>query len=70
MLTNERHQYILNYLETHGTITIHEISAALATSESTIRRDLQFLEDQKLLLRVHGGAQRKTQLNQIEICLP
>lgn len=63
MLTNERHQYILNYLETHGTITIHEISAALATSESTIRRDLQFLEDQKLLLRVHGGAQRKTQLN-------
>ncbi|MCC9272768.1 MAG: DeoR family transcriptional regulator, partial [Enterococcus aquimarinus] len=52
MLTNERHQYILNYLETHGTITIHEISAALATSESTIRRDLQFLEDQKLLLRV------------------
>lgn len=63
MLTNERHQYILNFLEAHGTITIHEIADALTTSESTIRRDLQFLENQKLLLRVHGGAQRKTQLN-------
>lgn len=63
MLTTERHQYILNFLEKNGTITIHEIADALATSESTIRRDLQFLENQKLLLRVHGGAQRKTQLN-------
>ncbi|MHC5267916.1 DeoR/GlpR family DNA-binding transcription regulator [Enterococcus sp. LJL98] len=62
MLTTERHQFILKFLEQNGTITIHEIAAALNTSDSTIRRDLQFLEDEGLLLRVHGGARKKTPL--------
>lgn len=62
MLTTERHQFILDFLEKNGTITIHEIAATLGASDSTIRRDLQFLEDQGLLFRVHGGAKRKTPL--------
>lgn len=62
MLTTERHQFILDFLEQNGTITIHEIAATLGASDSTIRRDLQFLEDQGALLRVHGGAKRKTPL--------
>lgn len=63
MLTEERYQFILSFLETNQTITIHEITRSLGTSESTIRRDLQTLEDRGLLIRVHGGAKKKQQLN-------
>lgn len=63
MLTEERYQFILSYLEEHQTITIHEIAASLGSSDSTIRRDLQALEDQELLIRIHGGAKKRHQLN-------
>lgn len=63
MLTEERYQFILSFLETNQTITIHEIIRSLGASESTIRRDLQTLEDRGLLIRVHGGAKKKQQLN-------
>lgn len=63
MLTDERYQFILNYLEEHNTITIHEIGRSIGSSESTIRRDLQTLEDRGLLIRVHGGAKKKQPLS-------
>ena len=56
MLSDERHAQILNYLETHNSITVSDLSKALYASPSTIRRDLSELERLGFLHRVHGGA--------------
>lgn len=56
MLTEERHQIILEILKSKGTAKINDFIEATNTSESTIRRDLTFLEGKLLLKRIHGGA--------------
>ncbi len=58
MLTPERHQIILRLLKEKNVVKIQEIMELTDTSESTIRRDLSQLEDQKFLKRIHGGASR------------
>ncbi|USK35170.1 DeoR/GlpR family DNA-binding transcription regulator [Bacillus sp. F19] len=59
MLSVERHQIILNHLNLHGKITIHELLDQLKVSKQTIRRDLEHLEQQGKLTKVHGGAVKK-----------
>ncbi|WNF36265.1 DeoR/GlpR family DNA-binding transcription regulator [Bacillaceae bacterium IKA-2] len=56
MLTPERHQIILDLINEKGVIKLQELVDATASSESTIRRDLSQLEDEKKVKRVHGGA--------------
>lgn len=56
MLTEQRHKIILNELKKKGIIRINEFVKILDTSESTIRRDLTYLESINALKRVHGGA--------------
>ncbi|MBC2581733.1 DeoR/GlpR family DNA-binding transcription regulator [Clostridium sp. DJ247] len=56
MLTEERHNLILGFLEKKGISKISELVEITNTSESTIRRDLTFLESIGMLKRVHGGA--------------
>lgn len=56
MLTEERHKIILDILNRKGTIKVNELVEAIDTSESTIRRDLTYLESVNKLKRVHGGA--------------
>ncbi|USG65922.1 DeoR/GlpR family DNA-binding transcription regulator [Brevibacillus ruminantium] len=56
MLTPERHQLILSMLKEKGVARIHELVERTGASESTVRRDLSDLEEQRLLKRVHGGA--------------
>lgn len=58
MLTEERHQAILRLLDQQSVVKSQELANLLNASESTIRRDLQELENEKLLERVHGGAKR------------
>jgi DeoR family transcriptional regulator, fructose operon transcriptional repressor len=58
LLTPERHRVILQLLKERNVIKINEIVELTNTSESTIRRDLIQLEDEKFLKRVHGGAAR------------
>ncbi|MDA9472916.1 DeoR/GlpR family DNA-binding transcription regulator [Enterococcus sp. 5H] len=58
MLTEERHQAILRLLDQQSVVKSQELATLLNASESTIRRDLQELEDEKLLERIHGGAKR------------
>lgn len=62
MLTDERYQAILATLEENKIIKVQELIQLLDASESTIRRDLQELENQNLLQRVHGGAKKMQQL--------
>ena len=56
MLTQERHQRILWLLHEKKIVTVNELTKELATSESTIRRDLNALHESGLLKKVHGGA--------------
>lgn len=56
MLSEERFAAILKILEEKKTVTVSELTAALDTSESTIRRDLNALHEMGRLKKVHGGA--------------
>jgi DeoR/GlpR family transcriptional regulator of sugar metabolism len=55
MLTEERRELILERLERDGKVVAAELSASLAVSPDTVRRDLRELADAGLLRRVHGG---------------
>lgn len=58
MLTPERHRLILQQLKEKGVVKIQDLVDLTNSSESTIRRDLTQLEDDKFLKRIHGGAAR------------
>ncbi|MGA8941680.1 MAG: DeoR/GlpR family DNA-binding transcription regulator [Thermoactinomyces sp.] len=55
-LTPQRHQLILKLLKKQGVVKVQDLVQYTGASESTIRRDLDQLEKQNLLKRVHGGA--------------
>lgn len=52
----QRHNQILELLNKEKEISVNRFSELLKVSLVTIRSDLRTLEDQKLLLRTHGGA--------------
>ena len=56
MLTEERHKLILEKLKIDSVAYVNELVEMLETSESTIRRDLNFLNKEGKLRKVHGGA--------------
>ncbi len=56
MLTEERHQRILQILDERNAVTVSELSELLQISESTIRRDLNTLAEMGRLNKVFGGA--------------
>lgn len=51
-----RRQLCLEHLAAQGEISVAELSRVAEVSEMTIRRDLEMLEREGLLKRVHGGA--------------
>ena len=55
MITERRHQLILQQLKSNQVLTTKDLMKLTGASVSTIRRDLMQLEKQRLLLRVHGG---------------
>ena len=56
MFTEERHNIILRELKIKGMISVNDLVKLLNTSESTIRRDLNTLDSEGLLKKIHGGA--------------
>lgn len=56
MLSQERYDLIMSLLKNKEIVKLKEIADVLKTSESTLRRDLTYLEEQGFLKRVHGGA--------------
>ncbi len=56
MIAEQRYQQILDLVAQRSSVTVQQLSEALDTSESTIRRDLIHLDQRRLLRRVHGGA--------------
>ncbi len=62
MLTQERHNEILKILAEKGAVTVSQLSKLLNTSESTIRRDLNKLNQIGKLTKVFGGATINSQI--------
>jgi DeoR/GlpR family transcriptional regulator of sugar metabolism len=56
MMLNDRQSKILNLLSHRDLIPVNELSESLGVSTVTIRQDLNYLETEGLLKRVHGGA--------------
>lgn len=56
MLSEERYEKIIEYVDASGTSTIKELSKLTGSSESTVRRDIQSLVDSGRLLKIYGGA--------------
>ncbi|MER2181662.1 MAG: DeoR family transcriptional regulator, partial [Desemzia incerta] len=54
MLTEERYQYILDQLTQRGLVKSQELIKEMNCSESTLRRDLDALEEKGMLVLVHG----------------
>jgi DeoR family transcriptional regulator of aga operon len=51
-----RHKYILDTLQKEGFIKVTDVANSLNVTTATIRNDLKFLEEKKLLYRTHGSA--------------
>ncbi len=52
----ERHQAILDLVQQNESVRVTDLAQQLRVSESTIRTDLEDLDEQGLLMRVRGGA--------------
>lgn len=53
---DNRRNRILELMQKNPRVRVDELAKMLEVSLITIRRDLQYLEDRKLLVRTHGGA--------------
>ncbi|MFC0273260.1 DeoR/GlpR family DNA-binding transcription regulator [Metabacillus herbersteinensis] len=56
MLISERHRLILDFVKEKENVKVQELVELTKSSESTLRRDLDQLEKQNYIKRVHGGA--------------
>ena len=56
MLAETRRRQLLDLMNRQGFATLDELVRALGVSESTIRRDLEALDNAGLVKRTHGGA--------------
>lgn len=65
ILKIERKQFILSVIKEQGVVRLEDLVESLNSSESTIRRDLDELELAGKLRRIHGGAEKLSNL-QIE----
>lgn len=58
MLSELRQQEIIHMLESEGSVKTSALCERFSISRETIRRDLESLEERKLVRRIHGGAMK------------
>jgi DeoR/GlpR family transcriptional regulator of sugar metabolism len=63
-MADERHRYVLEHLQQHGSCKVSELAQTLQVSEMTIHRDLAHLAKLNLLRKVHGGAVLRNYIEQ------
>lgn len=56
LLGPKRQRELLNYIRSYGAGSVNEMARLLGVSTSTVRRDLNDLQERGLIERVHGGA--------------
>ncbi|MCI1035738.1 MULTISPECIES: DeoR/GlpR family DNA-binding transcription regulator [Raoultella] len=52
----DRRTIILEKLKNNGQVSVNELADIFQVSQETIRRDLNKLEEQRLIKKIHGGA--------------
>ena len=60
MLKKERQAYIIQQINIHNKVLSSDLGVHLNVSEDTVRRDLQELDEEGKLTKVHGGALSKS----------
>lgn len=63
-MADERHRFVLETLQEHGSCKVAELAQHLGVSEMTIHRDLAHLAKLNLLRKVHGGAVLRNYIEQ------
>lgn len=63
----DRLNFILDRIAEGGVVRISTLAEEMSVSTGTVRRDLQLLEEQKLLNRSHGGAVAQGVLYQLPV---
>lgn len=58
MLALERHRWLLEKVNSQGSIRTSQVAQALGVTEETVRRDFEKLASEGMLMRSHGGAVR------------
>ncbi|AWB87421.1 DeoR/GlpR family DNA-binding transcription regulator [Mycetocola zhujimingii] len=66
MYAIERHERITRLLHAGGRVTVAGLADALSVTAETVRRDLDILERQGALRRVHGGAVAASKTSLVE----
>ena len=56
MLKQERYEKIVEWVNHKGQCSVEELAKTFGVTSMTIRRDLQHLEEQGVIRRIHGGA--------------
>jgi DeoR/GlpR family transcriptional regulator of sugar metabolism len=56
VLVEERRQHVLDLVSKRGFIALTDLARTIQVSDSTIRRDLDYWEEEGLIRRTHGGA--------------
>lgn len=56
LIPAQRREWIQEYLSFHKIVSSADLCEMLAVSEATVRRDLEYLENEGVLERTHGGA--------------
>lgn len=54
-MADDRRSRLLELIRTRGFASLHDLASQLAVSESTVRRDVEALEDTGAIQRTHGG---------------
>ena len=63
MSITKRQEYILKLLDENSFLTVERLSSLTYTSPSSIRRDLNALQNMCLIKRTHGGAKVLDEIN-------
>lgn len=63
MGTRLRENQIVEYVNERGIATVKELSDHFSVSEITIRRDLERLNEKRAVVRFHGGAKKRMDLD-------
>lgn len=58
MLAVERHRWLLERVNSKGSVRTSQVAEALGVTEETVRRDFEKLAAEGMLMRSHGGAVR------------
>ncbi len=56
LLSEPRRRRILEWIQEEGSARVRELAEAFKVSDATIRQDLEKLENERFIIREHGGA--------------